>query len=454
MLKGQDSCALRNKSGTLDNNNRQDLSGLLLQNGEGYKVVVQTYNIRGQSGLSVCSNIVTIDTSRPTGGWIRDGLDSKDIQFQSTSAISANWGGFQAIYGIAKYEIAVYNNDTLLQSFTNVKLKASFNKTFSVIADGNKVNIKVRAFTKAGLYSEISSDGVTVDTSKPKPGRVSDGPSTSDLNYASWTSTYNASWTPFTDPHTPIVEYKLGIKRKDGGLLSSGLISVGLKLTDQVSGLTLTSEVHYCAIVEGVNAAGLSTQASSDCLLIDHDPPKPGTVNDGTSDDIDYQSADNVFFANWHGFDDGQKGSGLAEYKYKLTDKNNTDITSWVSADLQTKMNISGISLLNGNTYYITVRAIDKVGHYKDVKSDGVFIDTSHPVYTGSISIQGEVAQKNGENVTYISNNDSATLTWPQFIDTHSGMKKYQWTIVEKGEKLTWWKDVPGVILATKAVLR
>ena len=453
-MKGQDSCALRNKSGTLDNNNRQDLSGLLLQNGEGYKVVVQTYNIRGQSGLPVCSNIVTIDTSRPTGGWIRDGLDSKDIQFQSTSAISANWGGFQAIYGIAKYEIAVYNNDTLLQSFTNVKLKASFNKTFSVIADGNKVNIKVRAFTKAGLYSEISSDGVTVDTSKPKPGRVSDGPSTSDLNYASWTSTYNASWTPFTDPHTPIVEYKLGIKRKDGGLLSSGLISVGLKLTDQVSGLTLTSEVHYCAIVEGVNAAGLSTQASSDCLLIDHDPPKPGTVNDGTSDDIDYQSADNVFFANWHGFDDGQKGSGLAEYKYKLTDKNNTDITSWVSADLQTKMNISGISLLNGNTYYITVRAIDKVGHYKDVKSDGVFIDTSHPVYTGSISIQGEVAQKNGENVTYISNNDSATLTWPQFIDTHSGMKKYQWTIVEKGEKLTWWKDVPGVILATKAVLR
>jgi hypothetical protein len=33
-------------------------------------------------------------------------------------------------------------------------------------------------------------------------------------------------------------------------------------------------------------------------------------------------------------------------------------------------------------------------------------------------------------------------------------MRKYKWTIVEKDAKQTSWKDVPGVILATKAVLR
>jgi hypothetical protein len=450
-LKDKDSCTLKHNSGDLGNS--RILSGLTLQSGEAYKVVVQTYDVRGQSGLPVCSNVVIIDTSKPAGGWIRDGLGTNDVQFQSTLTISASWGGFQAIYGIAKYEVAVYSNDTLLQPFTNVKLKASFNKTFSKITDGSKINVKVRAFTKAGLFSEISSDGVTVDTSNPKPGTVSDG-SSSDLKYANWTSTYHASWTPFTDPQTPIVEYKLGVKQKYGGLLSSGLTSVGLKLTDQVARLTLTSGVQYCAIVEGVNAAGLSTQASSDCLLIDHDAPRPGTVNDGPSDDIDYQSADNVFFANWHGFDDGQKGSGLAEYKYKLTDKNTNDITSWVSAGLHTKANITGLNLLDGNTYYVTVRAIDKVGHHKDVKSNGVFIDTSHPVYTGSMSVQGEVAQKDGETVVYMRDNDSVTVAWPQFIDTHSGMRKYQWTIVEKGAKLTSWKDVPGVKLANNAVLR
>ena len=429
------------------------LSGLTLKSGEAYKVIVQTYDIRGQSGLPVCSNAVTIDTSTPTGGWIRDGLGSKDVQFQSSKTISATWGGFKTTYGIAKYEVAVYNKNTLLQSFTNVNLKASFTKTFPVITDGSKIAVKVRAFTKAGLYSEISSNGVTVDTSKPKPGTVSDGP-TSDLKYASWTTTYDASWTQFTDSHTPILEYKIGVKRKDGGLVSSGLTSVGLKRSGQVTGITLTSGIQYCAIVEGVNAAGLSTQATSDCLLIDHDAPRPGTVNDGTSDDVDYQSADNVFHANWNGFDDGQKGSGLAEYRYKLTDRNNKDITSWASASLQTKITITGLNLVNHNTYFLRVRAVDKVGLHSDVKSDGVFIDTSHPVYTGSISVQGEIAQKNGETVVYIRDKDSVTVSWPQFVDKHSGMKKYQWTIVEKDSKQTSWKDVPGIKLATKAVLR
>ena len=229
---------------------------------------------------------------------------------------------------------------------------------------------------------------------------------------------------------------------------------MGLKYAGQVSGLTLSSGFQYCAIVEGVNAAGLSTQATSDCLLIDHDSPRPGTVNDGNSDDIDYQSTENVFHANWNGFDDGQKGSGIAEYKYKLTDKNKKDITSWTSTGLQTKVTVTGLNFVNGNTYFITVRAIDKVGHHKDVKSDGVTIDTSHPVYTGRISVQGESAQNNGEEVVYIRYNDSVTVSWPQFVDEHSGMKTYQWSTFEKGRKPTAWNDVPGVKLATKAVLR
>ena len=334
-------------------------------------------------------------------------------------------------------------------------LKASFTKTFSAIADGNNITTTVRAYTKAGLYSEISSDGVTIDTSNPTPGTVSDGPNaSSDLKFANWTTTYDASWAQFTDAHTPIVEYRFGIKRKNGGLISSGLTSVGLKLAARVSGLSLASGVEYCAVVEGINAAGLSTQATSNCLLIDHDAPRPGTVNDGISEDIDHQSGDKTFHANWNGFDDGKRGSGLAEYKYKLTDKNRREIIPWTSLGLQTNANITGIQLMNGNTYYITVRAIDNVGHYKDVKSDGVSIDTSHPVYTGTISVQGEMAQKDGENVVYIRSNDSIAVSWPQFVDVHSGMKKYQWNIVERNVQPTIWKDVPGINLATKAVLR
>ena len=236
LLRSKDGCSVANNTKNLSSSsNIYRLTGLSLKDSEKYKIVVQAYDIREQSGLPVCSNPVTIDTSKPTGGWIRDGLGSKDVQYQSNKEISASWGGFKTTHGIAKYEVAVYNNsgakEIPLQLFINVNLKASFTKTFSAIADGNNITTKVRAYTKAGLYSEISSNGVTIDTSNPTPGTVSDGPTvSSDLKYANWTATYDASWTKFTDAHAPIIEYKCGIARKDGGLISSGLTSVGLRL--------------------------------------------------------------------------------------------------------------------------------------------------------------------------------------------------------------------------------
>ena len=423
--------------------------------------MVQASSIREQSGLAVCSNPVTIDTSIPTGGWVIDGLGSTDLQYQSSESFSASWGGFQSRYGIGKYEVALHyqsmrsDDQTEVQDFVNVHLNVSFTKRFGIIPDGSNVTTIVRAFTKAGLYKEIASNGVIIDTSQPLPSLVSDGWNiSSDLEYADWTTSYTASWQPFTDPHTPIVKYHIGVKRKNGDFVSPGLIAVGIVHQVIVPSLTLVSEQEYCAVVVGENAAGLKTKIFSNCLLIDHDAPTTGTVNDGTSDDIDYQSSQTVFHANWNGFDDGIRGSGLAIYKYILKDQNDNNITSWTSVGLQESVTITDINLENGNTYHINIRAIDRVGHYKEVKSDGVFIDTSHPVYTGKITIEGETSQKDNVTVVYIWNKGSMTASWPQFVDEHSGMKKYQWSMVKHDEQPTEWKDVPGINLATRAVFR
>ena len=177
-------------------------------------------------------------------------------------------------------------------------------------------------------------------------------------------------------------------------------------------------------------------------------------MNDGTSGDIDYQSGNTAFHANWYGFDDGVRGSGLAEYKYILTDQNDVNITPWTSVGLQTIAAISGLSLKDGSTYHITVRAIDRVGHYKEVKSDGVRIDTTHPVYTGKIFVEGETPEKDNEDVVYVSDVSSLTASWPKFVDKQSGMEKYQWSMVKVNEKPTEWKDVLGRPLATIAVFR
>ncbi|XP_046852682.1 uncharacterized protein LOC124445941 [Xenia sp. Carnegie-2017] len=452
LLKGQESCSARNVSGTLPSTSNQILSGLSLKNGQTYKILLQSYDMRNKVKQTVCSNVVTIDTTKPSGGWVRDGLGTKDIQYQSSKKVSATWGGFTTTHGIKKYEVAVYYKSKTLTSFINVNLNASFSKTISTLRDGSQIIIKVRAFTKAGLYSEVSSNGVIVDTSKPKAGIISDGLSI-DKKYANWTTTYEANWQPYSDNDSPITEYKIGVKRKNGALVSSGFISVGRQLKGKVTGLSLTSGIEYCALVKGINAAGLSAQAASNCLLIDHIAPQPGVVNDGASDDIDYQSADNVFRANWKGFTDGKNGSGIMEYMHKITDNSGRQITNWFSVGLQTKATVTGLNLVNGRSYFITVKAIDKVGHFVEVRSDGIYIDISHPVYTGKLLVQGETGEKNGKRVIYLRNNNSLSVSWPQFLDEQSGMLKYQWSIVEVNSTVTTWSDVPGVKLSTKAVL-
>ena len=462
LVKDENSCHLGRDNATLSSTIiNHILTGLDLHNTERYKVVVQASNIRNQSGLPVCSNPVTIDTSTPKGGWIYDGLGPIDLHYQSRKSFSASWGGFQSTYGIGKYEVAMYyqtmhtEDQTEIQGFVNVYLNVSFTKRFSVIPDGSNVTTIVRAYTKAGLNKQIASNGVIIDASQPLPRSVADGWNiSSDLEYADWTTTYIASWEPFADPHTPIVSYHVGVKRKNGDFVSPGYIAVGLIQRVLVPSLTLFSEKEYCAIVEGENAAGLKAQVQSNCLLIDHDAPRAGTVNDGPSNDIDYQSADTVFYGNWNGFDDGVRGSGLAEYKYILTDQNDVNITPWTSVGLQRNVTLLGINLRDVNAYYITVRAIDRVGHYKDVRSDGVYIDTTHPVYTGKILVEGETSQNENETVVYIWNKGSITASWPQFVDEHSGMKKYQWSIVKNHEQPTEWKDVLGINLATRAVFR
>ena len=461
LIKAEENCYLAENNATLPSNtDNHDLTGLNMQNTERYKIVVQAHDIRRHYTLPVCSNAVTIDTSTPQGGWVNDGL-SMDLQYQSGRSFSASWGGFQSVHGIGKYEVAMryqlLSSDARVevQSFVNVYLNVSFTKTIAAISDGSNVTTTVRAYTKAGLYKETNSNGVILDTSKPLPGSVSDGLNiSSDLDYADWTTSYKASWEPFTDPHTPIVNYNVGVMRKDGSLVSLGLTAVGIVEQVVVPDLTLLPEEEYCAIVQGENAAGLKTRVHSNCLLIDHDAPKPGIVNDGTSGDIDYQSGNTAFHANWFGFDDGVRGSGLAEYKYILTDEYGVNITPWTSFGLQTSVTISGISLRDGGTYYITVKAIDRVGHYKEVKSDGVYIDTTHPVYTGKIFVEGEISQKDNETVIYTSDESSVTASWPQFVDEHSGMEKYQWSMVKDHEQPTEWKDVPGINLATRAVFR
>ena len=437
------------------------MTGLTLQDNNSYKVSIQAADIRNNIPQLVCSGVVTIDTSKPQGGWIRDGPGA-DLSYQASKLLQVNWGGFQTRHGVGKYQWKVLvtpfknNRNNELMPFTNVNLNTNARKTFNSMTDGSKVKFVVRAFTKAGLFSDLTSDGVVIDSSPPVAGKIYDGSKVGlDLKYAKWTSSFNASWDRFTDPHSPISRYTWAVQRQGAGLITS-FKTTALSRSPTATNLNLVSGESYCAVVRGYNEAGLYTQAKSNCLLVDQNVPQAGDVNDGHFSDIDYQSEDTMIAANWKGFTDGSKGSGIVEYKYRITEASGNIILPWTSAGKATNITHTGLALKNNTKYFVTVKAIDAVGLSTDVTTDGVTVDTSHPVFTGKVIVTGEDDVKNGTQCVYIPSTSSVKVQWVGFSDAHSGLQRYEWAIIlsDKSPSNSDFTEVPGPNLPTSATLR
>ena len=191
----------------------ETFTGLILQDNNSYKVSIQASDIRKNVPQLVCSGVVVIDTSKPQGGWIRDGSGA-DLSYQDGKLLQVNWGGVQTRHGVRKYDWKVLitpfntNQTTELIPFTTVYQNTSAQKSFNSITDGSKVKFVVRAYTKAGLFSDLTSDGVVIDTSPPIAGKVYDGNQVGfDLKFAKWAKTFSANWDIFTDSHSPISRY-------------------------------------------------------------------------------------------------------------------------------------------------------------------------------------------------------------------------------------------------------
>ncbi|KAJ7365983.1 hypothetical protein OS493_002725 [Desmophyllum pertusum] len=460
VLSGTSTCSFNSHiSGNLTITNvHHTLPGLTLQDNTTYKVSISASDLRDKTYQLVCSSVIVVDTSKPHGGWIRDGPGA-DLSYQASTLLQVNWGGVQTRHGVGKYEWKVLltsfntNQTTELMPFTNINLNTNAEKTFNNIGDGSKVRFVVRAYTKADLFTTLTSDGVVVDTSSPVAGKIYDGNQVGvDMKYATWASTFTANWDRFTDPHSPISRYTWAVQRLGAGLITS-FKTTALNRSPTATNLNLVSKESYCEVIRGYNEAGLYTQVKSDCVLIDHDAPQAGTVNDGHFSDVDYQSEDTTIAANWNGFTDGNKGSGIVEYKYKVTDNSGNIIVPWTSAGNATNITHSGLSLKNSTKYFVTVKAVDAVGLSVEITTDGFTVDTTHPVFTGKVLLTGEDDFINGTPCVYIPSVSSVTVQWVGFSDAHSGLHRYEWAIIpsDVSPSSSDFNAVPGSNLPTSA---
>ncbi len=129
------------------------------------------------------------------------------------------------------------------------------------------------------------------------------------------------------------------------------------------------------AVAEGTSGRG----DDSITVFLDTSPPEtPDVFDDGAT-----LSTTTELSARWSECHDPD--SGIAGYEYAIgTSAGSADVTGWVEAGPNTAMRRMGLSLVQGRTYYVSVRAVNNAGMRGGTGySDGITVDQNMPFISG-----------------------------------------------------------------------
>jgi hypothetical protein len=174
------------------------------------------------------------------------------------------------------------------------------------------------------------------------------------------------------------------------------------------------------------NAGNVATVVTSDGATIDTAAPITGSVSDSTAADLDWTKSTTTLTAVWTGFSDAL--SGIQKYEYAIGDTiGGTNVLFWTDNSTTTLVTKTGLTLTNGTTYYISVRATDNVGNVSTVAtSDGITVDTDGPVletpFEGSLTADIDYQNSGSELIIAWSGSDPAGIAFYEYaLGTTSG---------------------------------
>jgi hypothetical protein len=193
------------------------------------------------------------------------------------------------------------------------------------------------------------------------------------VDYGDYTGdpdTLTASWVA---SGTNITQYKYGIGTSAGATNVVPWTSVGLNTSVTRNGLSLSNETTYYFTVRAYNDVGDEATGNSDGITADFGYPTLGPVVDEGA----YTASPSKLSFSFSGSD---AESGIKEYQYAIG--TGTDIEAlvpWTSSGLVTERTVSGLNLVEGETYYIAVYAVDNAAHVTMGTSDGIQLDVKPP---------------------------------------------------------------------------
>ena len=136
--------------------------------------------------------------------------------------------------------------------------------------------------------------------------------------------------------------------------------------------LSASSEGSWCLHLRGFNAEGVAN-GQSNIGPYWYDAAAPSSVT--VSDEGTWTPYADQLGASWTAASDGS-GSGVSEYQYAIGNSSgDQSVRTWTSAGTSTSVKATGLSLTEGASYYIQVRAVDKAGYVGAASaSDGITV--------------------------------------------------------------------------------
>ena len=391
---------------SLGDSNSIQVSDLKLEHGKTYFTRLYAMDTFGLKAI-MCSDGIVIDTTQPIPTYFQDGAGEGDAKF--LPSLRRVRGKFEPFVDpespMVKYEWKIVRNETGedVTGFVNVPLpqRTPLMDGLSLQA-GSTYKLVLRGTNAAGLQAIIETNGFIPDnTPLFCEGQVIDVTSekdTSDFDFVRVLNSIQAKWRCF-DRESGIRSQLVGVGTYPGGDDIRAFEELGFlsenKMEDemfyvQFSNITIHKKVRYYVTVKVINGAGRKKTMFSDGILIDVTPPKvaPTYIKDGVGGkDKNFSSEQFAFSAHWEqAFTDAE--SGVYEFRVGLgTKPGQADIRAFTTVGSQTNVTITGIVLVSGQRYFVTVVGCNGVGMCVNGSSNGAIIDFVPPhsgrVFTG-----------------------------------------------------------------------
>lgn len=282
--------------------------------------------------------------------------------------------------------------------------------------DGETYYLAVRVVNKLlKVTQQMISDGITVDTTPPADPIL-------DLEkYV--TNDFKLKWTG-ADQHSGIQRYRYAIGSTRGGNdLTAGWVDINLselgpgessKRIDRQINLNLLHSQSYYLTVQAQNGVGFwSNPVMSTELVADLEPPTKPVIDVAS----DFTASKNEI--NDLSFSSSDPLSGVIGYRYQvvLNQDLTGDLTSPVHnlSSVQNEYNnpdldIDGLNLIEGQTYYLAIQTVDHLGHWSEIGySQGITVDTLAAQLT-FVDQSEELVTNNGSLKVAWQTNEAGTL--------------------------------------------